>query len=48
MTIATVADWNALYAAMVAQGLVNFAHAQTLKAQIAAATTNAEVDAIVW
>lgn len=46
VAITTVDDWKAFYTAMVNQGLVNFAHAQTLKAQIAAATTFAEVEAV--
>lgn len=48
VAITTVDDWKAFYTAMVNQGLVNFAHAQTLKAQIAAATTIAEVEAVQW
>lgn len=40
--------WKAFYGAMVAQGQANFAHAQSLKAQLSLATTAAEVDAIAW
>ena len=40
--------WKAFYAAMVATGAANFAHAQALKAQLAAATTIEEVEAISW
>lgn len=46
--IADVAAWKAFYASMVATGAANFAHAQTLKAQLAAATTPEAVAAIVW
>lgn len=38
--------WGAFYGAMVAQGTANFAHAQALKAQLAAATTAEEVAAV--
>jgi hypothetical protein len=50
-TFATIADadaWKAFYGAMIAQGLQHFAKAQTLKAQIDAATSIAAVDAITW
>ena len=40
--------WKAFYAAMVATGAANFAHAQALKAQLAAATTIEEVEVISW
>lgn len=44
-----VPTWLAFYGAMVAQGTANFNHAQALKAQLAAATTPEEVEAIpVW
>jgi len=46
--IADVAAWKLFYAAMVATGTANFAHAQQLKAQLAAAATAEEVAAIVW
>ncbi len=46
--IATLADWKAFYASMVAAGNVNFAHAQALKAQLAAAMTIEQVQAINW
>lgn len=46
--IADVAAWKAFYASMVATGSTNFMHAQTLKAQLAAATTPEAVAAIVW
>lgn len=48
LPIADVAAWTAFYRAMVAQGAANFAHAQQLKAQLAAATTPEAVAAIVW
>lgn len=40
------ATWLQFYRAMVAQGTANFNHAQALKAQLAAATTPAEVEAV--
>lgn len=40
--------WKAFYAAMVATGAANFAHAQALKARLVAATTIEEVEAISW
>lgn len=47
--IPDLATWGQFYGAMVAQGTANFTHAQTLKAQLAAATTPAEVEAVpVW
>lgn len=46
--IATLADWKAFYASMVAAGNDNFAKAQALKAQLAAATTIEQVQAISW
>lgn len=48
LPIATVDDWKSFYTAMVAAGNANFAHAQALKTTLAAATTVAEVAAIVW
>jgi hypothetical protein len=48
LPIADVAAWKAFYASMVAQGAANFAHAQQLKAQLAAAETPEAVAAIVW
>lgn len=48
LAIATVGEWTAFYAAMVAQGTTNFVHAQSLKAALAAATTPGEVAAIHW
>jgi hypothetical protein len=44
--IVDVATWGQFYGAMVQQGVDNFNHAQTLKAQLAAATTPEEVDAV--
>lgn len=40
------ATWFLFYKAMTAQGTANFVHAQTLKAQLAAATTPEEVEAV--
>lgn len=42
------AAWEAFHAAMVAQGLANFAQAQRLKAEVDAAETLGAVDAIKW
>lgn len=46
--IADVAAWKAFYSSMVIQGAANFAHAEDLKSQLAAATTPEAVAAIVW
>lgn len=46
--ITNVAQFRALYKAMVDQGTSNFTKAETLKAQVAAATTQAQLDAIRW
>lgn len=46
--IADVAAWKAFYASMYAAGIANFVKAQTLKAQLAAATTAKQVNAIAW
>lgn len=40
--------FKAMHAAMTAQGTANFMHAQTLKTALASATTEAQVNAIVW
>jgi hypothetical protein len=40
--------FRAMYASMTAQGTANFNHAQALKAQLAAASTPDDVDAIEW
>lgn len=40
--------FKAMHAAMTAQGTANFLHAQTLKTALAAATTEEQVNAIVW
>lgn len=48
LRIATVADWKAFYGSMFASGNTNFIHAQDLKTALAAATTAAQVAAIVW
>jgi hypothetical protein len=42
------ATWIAFMGAMVSTGQANFDRAQELKAALAAATTNADVDAITW
>lgn len=46
--IADIAAWKGFYASMFSAGMANFSHAQTLKTQLAAATTAAQVAAIVW
>ncbi len=46
--IADVDAWKAFYASMFAAGNANFAHAQVLKAQLAAASTPEDVAAIQW
>ena len=46
--ITTREQWEAFYLAMCATGAVNFAHSQTLKATLAAATTAEQVAAITW
>ena len=48
VSIPDVPTWTLFYQAMTSQGLLNFQKAQTLKTQLAAATTLAEVDAIQW
>lgn len=48
LPITTVAEWQAFYGSMFAAGAANFAHAQALKEALAAATTPAEVAAVVW
>ena len=48
VSIPDVATWKVFYTAMVSQGTANFNHSQRLKARLEAATTNAEVEAIVW
>jgi len=46
--IQNVADWNAFYDSMIAQGQANFLKSKNLKAQLAAATTAEQIEAIVW
>lgn len=48
VSIPDVDTWTLFYKAMTAQGTANFMQAQALKAQVAAATTIAEVEAIIW
>ena len=48
LPVVTVESWKALYTSMVNQGTENFGHAQALKAQIEAATSQAEVEVVVW
>lgn len=46
--ITDVAAWKEFYSAMVSQGTANFIKSQTLKAQVDACTTKAQVSAITW
>lgn len=46
--IPDVATWGQFYLAMNSQGALNFAHAQALKAQLAAAQTAQEIENIAW
>jgi hypothetical protein len=48
IVLADVDAFKAMYASMTNQGTINFGQSQTLKAALAAATTLAEVNAIVW
>lgn len=48
VSITTIEQWNDFYDSMVAQGKVNFAKSQSLKAQLAAAGTAEQVAAITW
>lgn len=48
LPIPDVPAWTAFYTAMFAAGNANFAHAQALKAQLEAATTVEQVNAIRW
>lgn len=48
LPLPTVADFDAFYNSMVAQGTANFNHSQQLKATLEAATTKEQIDAIVW
>ncbi|MCA7085861.1 DUF4376 domain-containing protein [Cupriavidus sp. DB3] len=46
--IATIDEWKAFIGSMAAQGALNFARAQALKARLAVATTVDEIRAIQW
>jgi predicted regulator of Ras-like GTPase activity (Roadblock/LC7/MglB family) len=46
--IPDIATWKEFYSAMVSQGTNNFIKSQTLKAQVEACTTKAQVSAINW
>ena len=46
--IEDIDTWKSFYAAMSAQGATNFNTSQALKAQLAAASSPAEVSAVVW
>ncbi|MDP3165109.1 MAG: DUF4376 domain-containing protein [Hydrogenophaga sp.] len=46
--ITTREQWEAFYLSMCATGAVNFAHSQTLKGALEAATTAEQVAAITW
>lgn len=46
--IEDVAAWKEFHSALFNQGLTNFTHAQMLKTQLEAATTEAQINAITW
>lgn len=46
--ISTVEQWGSFFSAMFQQGLANFNKSQALKAQVDAAQTIEQVDAITW
>lgn len=48
LPIPDIEAWKTFYTSMVVAGAANFAHAQELKTQLAAATTPEGVTAIVW
>lgn len=48
LQLADVDAFKAFYASMVAQGTLNFIRSEQLKAALSAATTQTEIDAIVW
>lgn len=48
LLISTVDEWKAFYKAMYRTGIANFHKSQSLKAQIDAATTAEEVEAVQW
>ncbi len=48
LMLPTVDAFKAMYASMTLQGTVNFGKSQTLKTQLAAATTVEQVNALVW
>ena len=48
IVLADVAAFKSMYASMTVQGTVNFGQSQSLKATLAAATTLAQIDAVVW
>ena len=48
IALTSVEDWKSFYSAMVTQGVANFIKSQTLKAQVDACTTKAQVSAINW
>ena len=48
VAIPDVPTWIAFYGSMVAKGVINFNHAQDLKAALALADTPEEIDVIIW
>jgi hypothetical protein len=48
VALPTIDDFKTMFSTMAEQGVANFNHSQSLKAALAAATTKAEVAAIVW
>lgn len=48
ISVPDIATFKAIYSAMTAQGTANFTHSQALKTALAAANTQADIDAIIW
>jgi len=48
LSIPDIATFKVMYAAMTVQGTANFTHSQSLKTALAAAITQADIDAITW
>lgn len=48
IVLANINAFKDMYSSMTLQGTVNFGHSQTLKADLAAATTLAQVNALTW
>lgn len=48
ISLPDVASFKMMYAGMTTQGTLNFAHSQQLKATLASAQTEQEIEAIKW